>query len=74
MSGAALPLEGDTGASSRRLLGAAGLLALLVVGIALITQHVFDMRPCPWCVLQRLLFVLVAVVWLALVPPGASRR
>jgi disulfide bond formation protein DsbB len=34
--------------------------SLGAVAAALVSQHVFDMRPCPWCVLQRLLFVLVA--------------
>jgi disulfide bond formation protein DsbB len=37
-------------------------LAVAAVGVALISQHVFDMQPCPWCVLQRLLFVLIALV------------
>lgn len=32
------------------------------VGIALITQYGFDMQPCPWCVLQRLIFVVIGVV------------
>ena len=32
------------------------------VGAALITQHAFDMQPCPWCVLQRLIFVAIGVV------------
>jgi protein dithiol:quinone oxidoreductase len=40
-------------------------VALGVVGIALVTQHVFDMQPCPWCVLQRLIFVTIALVALA---------
>jgi disulfide bond formation protein DsbB len=31
------------------------------VGMALITQHVFDMQPCPWCVLQRVIFLAIAV-------------
>jgi disulfide bond formation protein DsbB len=31
-----------------------------VVGAALVTQHVFDMQPCPWCVLQRLIFLAVS--------------
>lgn len=48
-------------AGSRRLLGLAALLALLAVGLALVTQHVMDMRPCPWCVLQRLQFVAIAL-------------
>jgi disulfide bond formation protein DsbB len=29
---------------------------------ALVTQHVFDMQPCPWCVLQRLIFVVIGIV------------
>jgi len=51
----------DPAAGSRRLLAAAGLVALLAVAVALLTQHVFDMRPCPWCVLQRLEFVAIAL-------------
>ena len=27
------------------------------VAAALVTQHVYGMQPCPWCVLQRLVFV-----------------
>ena len=34
--------------------------ALCAVAAALVSQHVFGMEPCPWCVLQRLLFVLLA--------------
>ena len=56
------------------------LLGMLVaawgsVGFALYTQHVWGILPCPWCVLQRLLFVLVgAVSLLGLLLPGASAR
>ena len=42
--------------------GAFALIALLsfgAVGIALYTQHKLDMQPCPWCVLQRLVFVAI---------------
>jgi protein dithiol:quinone oxidoreductase len=35
------------------------------VAVALVTQHAFDMQPCPWCVLQRLVFVAVGVLALA---------
>ena len=28
---------------------------------ALVSQHVYDMQPCPWCVLQRLVFVAIVV-------------
>jgi protein dithiol:quinone oxidoreductase len=36
-------------------------LCFAAVGAALITQHVYDMQPCPWCVLQRLVFVVIGV-------------
>ena len=50
-------------ASPRRpalLLGIAGL-SLGAVGIALVTQHLMGMEPCPWCILQRLIFVAIAL-------------
>jgi disulfide bond formation protein DsbB len=28
---------------------------------ALVSQHAFAMEPCPWCVLQRLLFLAIGV-------------
>lgn len=45
---------------ARPLLAAMALLCLAAVGLALVTQHVFDMQPCPWCVLQRLVFAAIA--------------
>jgi len=47
--------------AARRLLGAAAVLALLAVALGLVTQHGFDMQPCPWCVLQRLELVVIAL-------------
>ena len=40
----------------------AGIAVLCVgaVGAALVSQHVFNMQPCPWCVLQRLIFLAIA--------------
>ena len=31
------------------------------VGVALVSQHRFDMQPCPWCVLQRVIFLAIAL-------------
>jgi disulfide bond formation protein DsbB len=45
-----------------RLLKLICLASLAAVGVALLGQHVFDVRPCPWCVLQRLEFLLLAFV------------
>lgn len=41
------------------------LVCVAAIGAALVSQHVFDMQPCPWCVLQRLIYALMAVAALA---------
>jgi disulfide bond formation protein DsbB len=43
------------------LLGMA-VVSLGAVAVALWTQHSLGMEPCPWCVLQRLIFVAIALV------------
>ena len=43
-------------------LAAIAALCLGAVVAALITQYGFDMQPCPWCILQRVLFVLIAIL------------
>ncbi|MGA0585155.1 MAG: disulfide bond formation protein B, partial [Castellaniella sp.] len=47
---------------SDRLLRFIGLLCLAAVGVALISQHAFGMKPCAWCVLQRLILLAIAAV------------
>ena len=47
--------------SAARLLAAVGLLCLAAVAAALVSQHVFGMQPCPWCVLQRVVFLAIAL-------------
>jgi disulfide bond formation protein DsbB len=60
-------------AARRPLLVAAAVLSFAAVALALISQHVFDMQPCPWCVLQRLIFVVIGVMCLvALAAPRAG--
>lgn len=51
--------------SRRAALGGIAGIALAAVAAALVSQHVFEMQPCPWCVLQRLIFVAIALVALA---------
>jgi disulfide bond formation protein DsbB len=31
------------------------------VAAALVSQHAYGMEPCPWCVLQRLVFIVMGV-------------
>ena len=47
----------DTGA----LLAGTALVCIAAVAAALVSQHVFDMQPCPWCVLQRVIFLAIAL-------------
>jgi disulfide bond formation protein DsbB len=44
------------------LLGTSAVLSLAAVGAALVSQHVYGIEPCPWCVLQRLIFVVIAAI------------
>ncbi len=44
-----------------RWLGLTALGSLAAVGAALVSQHAFGMEPCPWCILQRVIFVAIAL-------------
>lgn len=58
------------------LLALGALVSLGAIGAALVSQHLYDMQPCPWCVLQRLVFAAIAmacVVGLLLRKPLAQR-
>lgn len=52
-----------------RVLAFICLACLLSVGAALLAQHGFGVKPCPWCVMQRGVYLLIAAVaglgWLA---------
>lgn len=48
--------------TTSRLLSLITVLCLASVAIALVSQHVFGMQPCAWCVLQRLIFLAIAAV------------
>lgn len=48
----------------KKILNSIALISLLAVAFALFSQHVLDMPPCAWCVLQRLVFIVIAAVCL----------
>lgn len=52
---------------------AMAIVSLGAVGLALVTQHVFEMQPCPWCVLQRLEFVVIGGVALLALASRSAR-
>ena len=62
--------------TTTRLLLAMAALGVAAVGIALVSQHVFDMQPCPWCILQRVIYLAIAALCLigAAVSAGLVRR
>ncbi|MCD0502919.1 disulfide bond formation protein B [Bordetella petrii] len=60
--------------SPQRLLLLIALFCFAAVGVALVSQHVFDMPPCAWCVFQRLIYLVIGVVALAGALAGAIAR
>jgi protein dithiol:quinone oxidoreductase len=59
----------------RSMLGLAAL-CVVAVGAALLAQYAFDMQPCPWCILQRLIYLVLALTCLvaALLDSRGGRR
>jgi protein dithiol:quinone oxidoreductase len=39
-----------------------GGLSFAAVGFALFTQFYWDMQPCPWCILQRMVFLVIGCI------------
>lgn len=61
------------GARTTALFAFVAVVSLGALVAALVSQHVYDMQPCPWCVLQRLVFCAIAVfALLGLVWRGAA--
>ena len=61
--------------TSKPVLLAVGVIALALVGFALYLQHVEDQQPCPLCVIQRYVFIAIALACFifAALPRGATR-
>jgi protein dithiol:quinone oxidoreductase len=39
-----------------------GVVCFAAIGFALISQHRWDMQPCPWCIAQRMVFLLAGTI------------
>lgn len=50
------------GLSASRVLAFSALVSIAGVAAALVAQYQFNVKPCPWCVMQRGIFILIAVV------------
>lgn len=53
---------------------AVALLAIVGVLIALVLQHAHGYAPCPWCTLQRLIHLLIALLALVALALRRQRR
>ena len=62
--------------SSRLILLGVTTAAWGAVGAALVSQFHYDMQPCPWCTLQRLIFLLIGLFTAiaALIPAAWGRK
>ena len=47
--------------ASRSIFFGITAVCLAAVGAALVAQYQFNMQPCPWCVLQRVIFLTIAL-------------
>ena len=56
-------------ARSGRIFTAIFVACLARLGFALYLLHVKGLDPCPWCVVQRLGFMLIGVLLVALAIP-----
>ncbi len=66
-----------SGSSNRStwLLVAGAIGSVAAVAAALVSQHVFGMEPCPYCILQRVIFLAFALACLlGLVLTGSGGR
>lgn len=61
--------------TSKPVLLAVGIISLALVGFALYLQHMEGQMPCPLCVIQRYLFVAVALICFVFAAlPGRATR
>jgi len=59
-----------------RTLAGVAVACFAALAFALIAQHVFEVKPCPWCVMQRGIFLVIGIVsgLAALVAPSNGSR
>jgi disulfide bond formation protein DsbB len=62
-AGRGWPSFGSIGRTSRGrwLFACVAVATFGAVAAALVSQYAYGMQPCPWCVLERLLFVAIGV-------------
>lgn len=65
----------DSRAPASRKLATAGFLVCAgLIGIALYLQHVVGLEPCPLCMIQRIVFIAIGLVFLVAALHGPRGR
>lgn len=59
--------------SWRRALLVIAAACVGAVALAVFAQQALDMRPCPWCILQRVIFLAIALLCIAGALLGSAR-
>jgi protein dithiol:quinone oxidoreductase len=59
--------------SPRRMPLLMAVACILAVAAAMTIQQVFDYRPCPWCILQRMIFLSMALLCIVTAMSPSSR-
>jgi len=49
-------------AAATSMLAFVAIVSLGAIVAALVSQHAFGMEPCPWCILQRLIFAAIGAL------------
>jgi protein dithiol:quinone oxidoreductase len=73
LSGAAMTNTRSSGVTPY-VLGAALLVCIAALAVAYYLQHVLLLEPCPWCIAQRILFMIVGLFALAALVHRRWRR
>ena len=60
--------------SPRAVLGGCALIGAAALAAAVVSQHAFGFEPCSWCVLQRLIVLLLILVCAAGALMGTRER
>jgi len=59
---------------ARNALTLIALLCFAALAIALVSQYAFDLQPCAWCVLQRLIYLAIGLLCLLALAAGGVAR
>lgn len=63
-----------TGRRFRLLVAATGGASLLLVAVATALTHLLELKPCPLCILQRVIDIALGALLLGVAAAGASAR